>query len=198
MSTIGIVVGSTRPGRRGRLVAEWIARAAEQHRPDDEFEIVDLADYALPLLDEPLPAMSGRYDKDHTARWSEAVARFEGFVFVTPEYNHSIPGVLKNALDFLYREWGDKAAGIVSYGVHGGSRAAEHLRLVLAELRVATVRSQVLLSVFDEFKQADPADPAGPVLLTPGPRQDKALAALLDEVITWSEALRPVRDGVLA
>lgn len=134
MTRIGIIVGTTRPGRRGRAVAEWIASAASRRHPEARFEIVDLADFGLPLLDEELPAMAGRYAHPHTRRWAEAIARLDGFVFATPEYNRSIPGALKNALDFLYAEWNNKAAGIVGYGVHGGTRAAEHLRLILAEL----------------------------------------------------------------
>jgi NAD(P)H-dependent FMN reductase len=183
MTSIGIIVGSTRPGRRGRAVAEWVAHEAAAHRAGTE--IVDLADLALPVLDEEYPAMSGRYGKEHTRRWSELVAGFDGFVFVTPEYNHSIPGVLKNAIDYLYAEWNNKAAGFVTYGVDGGTRAGESLRLILPELRVATVRTQVALSLRHDVTAAGE--------LAPGERHDQALATLLDEVTDWSEALAPLR-----
>lgn len=195
MSRIGIIVGSTRPGRRGRMVAEWVASIAATARPTDEFDIVDLADFSLPLLDERHLPASGSRDKRHTTRWAEAIGGYDGFVFVTPEYNHSIPGALKNALDFLYAEWNNKAAAVVSYGVHGGIRAAEHLRLVLAELRVATVRTQVALSLFTDFTIADPAEPG---LLTPAAHQRQALATLLDDVLLWSNALQPIREGAPA
>ncbi|MFI5931903.1 NADPH-dependent FMN reductase [Actinoplanes sp. NPDC051494] len=110
MVQIAIIVGSTRPGRGGRIVAEWVAAQAAQEQPGAGFDIVDLADFAPPMLDEPQPALFGRYRNAHTVRWAETVARFDGFVFVTPEYNYSIPAALNNALDFL------------------------HLRLILAEL----------------------------------------------------------------
>jgi NAD(P)H-dependent FMN reductase len=195
MIKIGIVVGTTRPGRRGRAVAEWVASVATRERPTDEFELIDLADFALPLLDETQPALFGSYANEHTARWAEAVARYDGFVFVTPEYNHSIPGALKNALDFLYAEWNNKAAGFVSYGLHGGTRAAEHLRLVLAELRVATVRTQVVLSLFDDFTLPSPTEPG---TFAPGIHQQKTLLELVDDVVAWSQALRHIREAVRA
>jgi NAD(P)H-dependent FMN reductase len=194
MTRIGIVVGTTRPGRRGHAVAEWVAAAAARRHPEADFEIVDLAGFGLPLLDEELPAMTGRYAHPHTRRWAEAVARLDGFVFVTPEYNHSVSGALKNALDYLYAEWNDKAAGVVGYGVQGGIRAAEHLRLILAELRVATVRSQVALSVQHDFTAPAPEDPAAVTAVAPDPHTHGPLGALLDDVLSWSGALEPLRE----
>jgi NAD(P)H-dependent FMN reductase len=195
MTEIAIIAGSTRPGRRSRAVAEWAAARAARSHPSAGFGIVDLADFALPVLDEADPAIFGRYSKEHTTRWAETLARYDGFVFVTPEYNHSIPGALKNALDFAYAEWNDKAAGFVSYGLHGGTRAVEHLRLILAELQVATVRAQVVLSLHDDF--AGPAS-AEPGTFTPGPHQEASLGTLLDQVVAWSRALQAVRQGVPA
>jgi NAD(P)H-dependent FMN reductase len=101
MTKIGIILGSTRPGRRGQAVAEWVSAVAAKQEGDATFELVDLADFDLPLLDETLPALFGKYGKEHTARWAEAIAAYDGFVFVTAEYNHSVPGALKNALDYL-------------------------------------------------------------------------------------------------
>ncbi|NUW38832.1 NADPH-dependent FMN reductase [Nonomuraea rhodomycinica] len=195
MTRIGIVVGSTRPGRRGRAVAEWVASVAAQEQPEADFEIVDLADFALPLLDEEQPALFGRYGNAHTVRFAEAVSRYDGFVFVTPEYNHSIPGALKNALDFVYAEWNNKAAGFVGYGLHGATRAVEHLRLILAELRVATVRTQVALSLHHDFTFSAPTEPGA---FTPGAHQHQTLSTLLADVVVWSRALQPVREGALA
>ncbi|MFI7340437.1 NADPH-dependent FMN reductase [Streptomyces sp. NPDC050085] len=192
---IGIILGSTRPGRRGRMVADWVAETGAGHLPEVDFAVVDLADFDLPNLDEPQPPASGRYSKDHTVAWSETVRSFDGFVFVTPEYNRSIPGVLKNALDFVYGEWNNKAAGFVGYGLHGGTRAVEHLRLVLAELKVATVRSQVALSLLGDFTIDDPVL-AG--RFTPGAHQTRALATVLAETVEWSRVLQPLRDGVRA
>ncbi|MER7008558.1 NAD(P)H-dependent oxidoreductase [Dactylosporangium sp. NPDC000555] len=184
MTSIAIVVGSVRPGRYSRPVAEWVLAEAAK-RDDAKFEILDLADFPLPHLDEPLPASAGQYANDHTKAWSEAVARFDGFVFVTPEYNHSTSGVLKNALDYLYAEWNNKAAGFVSYGVAGGVRAVEHLRLVGAELQLATVRSQVALSLYTDYENF--------VTLNPAAHQYDALTALFDQLVAWSDALAHLR-----
>lgn len=192
MAKIGIIVGSTRPGRRGCAVAEWVASVAAKERPMDDFDIVDLADFALPLLDETHPAASGLYGNAHTNRWAEAIARYDGFVFVTPEYNRSISGALKNALDFVYAEWNNKAAGFVGYGLHGATRAVEHLRLILAELKVATVRTQVALSLHHDFTFSAPTEPGD---VTPGPHQHQTLTALLNDVVVWSRALQPIREA---
>jgi NAD(P)H-dependent FMN reductase len=194
MTTIGIVLGSTRPRRRGAAVAEWVASRARQRADAHQVEyvVLDLADFALPVLDEPLPAKWGSYAHEHTRRWAEAIAACDGFVFVTPEYNRAEPGVLKNAIDFLFAEWNHKAAGFVTYGVQGGHRAAESLRLVLAELHVATVRQQVAASLITDFEITDPAEPG---TFTPGAHHAKDLDLLLDEVVAWAQALAPLRAG---
>ena len=121
---IAIILGSTRPGRNGEAVAKWVYEIA-QKRTDAEFELVDIKDFNLPLLDEPMPPIMGQYGKPHTKAWAAKIGSFDGFIFVTPEYNHGIPGALKNAIDFLFREWNDKAAGFVSYGGAGGARSVE-------------------------------------------------------------------------
>src|SRR5437764_1824495 len=151
MIRIGIILGSTRPNRSGEQVAMWVYDMASR-RSDAEFELIDLRDHPLPHLDEPLPPSMGQYQNEHTRRWAATIASFDGFVMVTPEYNHSTSAVLKNALDFLYAEWNNKAAGFVSYGLAGGARAAEHLRLACAELQMADVRQQVTLSLLTEFE----------------------------------------------
>ncbi len=190
---IAIIVGSTRPQRRARIVADWVRDGAEKHfHGRATVEIVDLADYRLPLLDEPLPAAIGAYAKPHTRHWAEQIASYDGFVFVTPEYNHSVSAALKNAVDFLFSEWNDKAAGFVSYSLNGGVRAVEHLRLTLAEVKVACVRSQVALGLFTDF---DIPDIQQPGRLTPAPHHDEILERMLDEVLDWSEALGPLRTG---
>jgi NAD(P)H-dependent FMN reductase len=182
---IGIVISTTRPGRKAEDVASWVHGIASQ-RDDAVFELVDLADFDFPHLDEALPPSMGRYSQPHTLRWARTVDSYDGFIFVTPEYNHSIPGVLKTALDFVYREWNDKAAGFVSYGGVGGARAVEQLRLILSELQIATVRAQVALSLFTDFENF--------TALRPGDYQTSSLQALLNQVVTWSRALRTVRD----
>lgn len=151
MVKIAVVVGSTRPGRRSRQVADWVLARATS-RDDAHFEILDLADYNLPLLDEPMPPSLGNYQQEHTRAWARTVSTFDGFIFVTAEYNHSVPGVLKNALDYLYAEWNNKAAGFVSYGSAGGVRAVETLRLIAGELQMADVRAQVVLPFATDFE----------------------------------------------
>jgi len=194
MTKIGIILGSTRPGRRGQQVAEWVAAVADKQEKDVTYEVVDLATFDLPVLDEEHPALFGKYGKEHTSRWAEAIGSYDGFVFVTPEYNHSVPGGLKNALDFLYAEWNNKAAGFVGYGLHGGTRAVEHLRTILAELKVATVRTQVVVSIFNDFTMTAPTETG---TFTPGPHHEPTLITMLDEIVAWSEALKPLRDPAL-
>jgi NAD(P)H-dependent FMN reductase len=182
---IAIILGSTRPGRNGEAVSRWIYDIAKK-RSDAEFELVDILDYNLPLLDEPIPPSMGQYSKDHTKQWAAKINSFDAFVFVTPEYNHGIPGALKNAIDFLFAEWNNKVAGFVSYGSAGGVRAVEQLRLVMAEVKVATVRAQVQLSLFTDFENFSKFNPAS--------YHEKSVNTMLDEVIVCGNALRIVRS----
>ncbi len=182
---IAIVVGSTRPGRKGDAVARWVYEIAKT-RKDAEFELVDIETYGLPLLDEPVPPSMGQYSHSHTKRWASKIASFDGYVFVTPEYNHGTSGALKNAIDYLYAEWNNKAAGFVSYGSAGGTRAVEHLRLVMAELQIADVRAQVTLSLFTDFENI--------TVFKPASHKEDSVSELLDQLITWSVALQPLRQ----
>lgn len=186
MLKVAIVVGSTRPGRKAEAVAKWVHEHA-QKRTDASFELVDIAAFELPLLDEANPPAMGKYGKPHTKRWAETIAGFDAFVFVTPEYNHGTSGALKNAIDFLYREWNNKVAGFVSYGSAGGSRAVESLRLVMAECQVATVRAQVLLYLGTDFEKY--------TTFKPDPKHEKALGTLFDQVVAWGGALQTLRQG---
>lgn len=181
---IAIITGSTRPGRHSEVVARWVLDIAQRRR-DAEFELVDIAVQELPLLDEPLPPSFGQYSKDHTRRWSAKIAAFDGFVFVTPEYNHGYPAALKNAIDFLHTEWNHKAAGFVSYGGMGGVRSVEQLRVVMGELQVADVRTQVALSLFTDFENFS--------VFKPHPRHAAEVNSMLDQVVAWSRALKPLR-----
>jgi len=185
---IGIILGSTRPGRKGDQVAKWVLEQASK-RDSATYELVDLADFALPHLDEAITASQGRYENEHTKAWAAAVAQYDGFVFVTPEYNHSTSGALKNAIDFIYAEWNNKAAGFVSYGVAGGTRAVEHLRLIVGELQIADVRQQVAVSLLTDFE--------GYTTLKPLPHLEPGLTTMLNQVESWSGALRSVREAAL-
>lgn len=185
MLKLAIIIGSTRPGRVGEGVARWVHELAKQRR-DAAFELVDIADFNLPLLDEPVPPSQGQYSKDHTKAWAAKIASFDGYVFVTPEYNHGPSGALKNAIDFLYAEWNNKAAGFVGYGSAGGVRSVEQLRLVMAEVQVATVRNQVALSLFTDFENYSTFKPAS--------HHEKSLGGMLDQLVAWSGALKPLRE----
>lgn len=181
---IAIILGSTRPGRNGEAVSRWIYEIAK-NRNDADFELVDIQDFNLPLLDEPIPPSMGQYSKDHSKRWAAKIDSFDAYVFVTPEYNHGIPGALKNAIDYLFKEWNNKVAGFVSYGSAGGVRAVEQLRLVMAEIKVATVRAQVQLSLFTDFENFSK--------FKPHPLHEKSANTMLDEVISWAVALHSLR-----
>jgi NAD(P)H-dependent FMN reductase len=182
MLKVGIIVGSTRPGRKAAAVAKW-AYDILKSRKDAEFEIVDIEDYKLPLLDEPVP---GQSSKAHTKTWAAKIGSLDGFIFVTPEYNHGTSAALKNAIDFLFHEWNNKAAGFIGYGGAGGVRAVESLRLVMGEIKVADVRAQVMLSLFTDFENF--------MTFKPQERHDKAVHAMADEVIAWGRVLKGLRE----
>src|SRR5438067_4975503 len=184
MIKIAVIVGSTRPGRKALDVARWVMDIAGL-RGDAAFELVDIQDFNLPLLDEPVPPSLGKYSQPHTLAWAAKIAQFDGFVFVTPEYNHGTSGALKNAIDFLYKEWNNKAAGFVGYGSALGARAVEHLRLVMGELQVADVRAQVGLSLFTDFENFS--------VFKPAPKHEKSINNMFDQVIAWGGALKTLR-----
>ncbi|MGH2410937.1 MAG: NADPH-dependent FMN reductase [Chloroflexota bacterium] len=187
MVKVQIILGSTRPNRNGQAVAEWVYENAKR-RPDLEVGLLDVAEFALPLLDEPLPPMAGQYTKEHTKRWADKIAQADGYIFVTGEYNHGIPGAPKNAIDYLYAEWTNKAAGFVSYGTSGGALAVEHLRGVMAELQIADVRAQLLLSLSTDFETADIHR-----IFRPTQQHARRLQMVIDQVVSWSAALRTIR-----
>jgi NAD(P)H-dependent FMN reductase len=189
MTKIGIILGSTRPGRNGEAVARWAFDLASK-RTDAEFELVDLLDYNLPHLDEAVPPSLNQYSRPHTIAWADKIASFDGFLMVTPEYNHSTSGALKNAIDFLFKEWNNKAVGFVSYGSAGGTRAVEHLRLIAGELMMADVRAQVALSLATDFENWSK--------FLPDERHEQALSTVLDQVVQWSGALAHLRTPVAA
>jgi NAD(P)H-dependent FMN reductase len=185
MLRIGVITGSTRPGRKSLDVARWVLGIAGK-RSDATFELVDIAEANLPLLDEPVPPSMGKYSQQHTKDWAAKIASYDGYVFVTPEYNHGTSGALKNAIDYLYREWNNKAAGFVGYGSMGGARAVESLRLVMGELMVADVRQAVHLSLFTDFENFTTFKPAA--------MHEQTVNAMLDQVVAWSTALQGLRQ----
>jgi len=184
MLTIGIIIGSTRPGRRGETVARWVYEAAKK-RNDATYELIDIKDFNLPLLDEPRPPSMGGYVHEHTKAWSAKIDPLDGFVFVTPEYNYGPSAALKNAIDFLYAEWNNKAAGFVSYGSTLGVRAVVQLREIMAEIQVADVRGHVSLSLLTDFENYQ--------IFKPAAGHEPRLTHMFDQLVAWSTALKPLR-----
>lgn len=152
MKKIGIIIGSTRPRRRSPLIAEWFAKNLPQ--AELTYDIIDLADFDLPFLDESEMPQTGTYQHETTKRWSEKIATYAGFIFIVPQYNWGYPAVLKNALDYLYREWQGKPACLVTFGGHGGSQAQIALRLIMQGLKMP------VLSVAPMITLAPSASPA--------------------------------------
>ncbi len=189
MVNIQIIVGSTRPGRKALAVAQWVHEIASKNAGLTA-EVVDIVDYNLPILDEPISPSQHQYSKDHTKRWATKIEQADGFIFVTPEYNHSTSAALKNALDFLGQEWYNKAAAFVSYGASAnGVRAVEHLRQIVGELQMADVKAQVGLSLSTDFENY--------TTFKPDPSRVKQLESLFNQLVPWAEALKTVRTKMV-
>jgi NAD(P)H-dependent FMN reductase len=185
MPTLTIIVGSTRPGRAGQPIADWFADRARTHAGFD-VEVADLAEIGLPLLDEPNHPRLGQYTKQHTKDWSAIVDRADAVVFVTPEYNYGYPAALKNAIDFLHREWRDKPAGFVSYGgVAAGTRAVQQLKQVVTTLRMTPVFDSVNIPFHAQLIK-DGKFEATDLL-------NQAADTMLDELVRVESALHQLR-----
>jgi NAD(P)H-dependent FMN reductase len=185
---IQVILGSIRQNRFGEKPAQWILQEARK-REGVEFELVDLKDHPLPMFAEPTPParLHGNYPSEAVARWAKKVAEADGYIIVTPEYNHGYPPALKNALDHLYPEWNRKPVGFVSYGSVGGARAIEQLRLVAVELEMVPIRFgvHILPDVFRAVLggQAEPFEPLKP-----------NAERFLDQLLWWTRALKTARE----
>nr|WP_029191091.1 NAD(P)H-dependent oxidoreductase [Ornithinibacillus scapharcae] len=181
---VAIVQGSVREGRNGAAVAEWTLNFASNRNDENvDYELVDLANYDLAMLGSK--ASQTEEAQAAAKAWSEKMASFDAYIFVTPEYNHTVGGALKNALDYLNPEVNNKAAGFVGYGSLGGTRAHENLRLILGELQVADVRTAVTFSLMADFENFSVFKPADY-------HADNA-NTMLDQVITWGRAFKALR-----
>jgi len=190
MVKIGILTGSTRDSRVNSQVAEWVKSMADK-RGDADYELVDIKDYNLPRFNEPIPAiMSQDYTTPEAHVWSKKINELDGFIFVTPEYNKAITSGLKDAIDYLYVEWNNKAAGIVSYGSTLGVTATNDLRLILSVPKVAVVGPSVAMSLFTDFQDMRE--------FTPASFHEDSLNKVLDDVVAWSTALKTIRNKVEA
>lgn len=183
---IGVIVGSTRPGRVGDKVAAWYLDKVKDTN-GVEFEVIDLAELKLPFLDEKNTPSSGKYENEHTKQWAKKIDSLDGFVWITAEYNHSIPGALKNAIDFVFAEWARKPVAIVSYGGMGGARAAEHLRAIAGELQMADIRSQVLIR--EPWVSVDKEGNISNEYIHGNPKEQ------MNQLVWWTKALKTAREA---
>ncbi|MBR9765860.1 MAG: NAD(P)H-dependent oxidoreductase [Rhodobacteraceae bacterium] len=182
-----IIIGSTRPGRVGPTVASWVAEAARGH-DGYAVEVLDLADFGLPLLDEATHPAMGQYAHEHTKRWSAAVADGDAYVFVTPEYDFFAPASLINAVQVLHAEWRYKPAGVVSYGgISGGLRAAQELRQLLGNLGMAAIPQGVPVPFFPDFIGEDG-------VFTPNDKMAEGTTLMFNELAKWAGALKTLRQ----
>ena len=185
MLNIAIIPGTSRPQALNPQIVNWVEQQLAS-TDDVRAEVVDFGSFDLPLLDEVIPAGAKMYANDHTKAWGAKLEEFDAFIFVTPEYNHSISGSLKNALDFVATEFNHKVAGIVNYGADKGVRAAEHLRHILANYKLAVVRDQASFSIFTDVADGTFA----PTEVSAAP-----FASMVDDIVAWGEALKSVRES---
>jgi NAD(P)H-dependent FMN reductase len=183
---LNIIIGSTRPGRVGPVIAQWLKEAADKHGKFT-VELVDLADFDLPLLDEAAHPATRQYANEPTRRWSASVASADAFAFVTPEYDYFPPAALVNAVQALLHEWIYKPAGVLSYGgVSGGLRSTQVLRQLLSNMNVHAVPQTVPVQFVQQFIEAGAFRPTEQI--------EGGVNAMLDEVHKWARALRGLRD----
>ena len=154
MSEIGIIIGSTRSTRIGKQIADWVLKEISDTQ-ELNFKLIDLVDFALPFLDEPVPAKQcDSYTHDHTKKWSQEVNSHKGFIFVIPEYNSGYSAVVKNAIDYLYKEWNSKPAVIISYGFQGGERSAAQFKCVLINVKLRLTETLPTLTLKQDMFEA--------------------------------------------
>lgn len=186
MVTIKVLTGSVRPGRFNIQPATWITEIAKK-RDTIQVELLDLEKINLPFLDEPVPPSQHHYSKEHTKQWSQTIDEADGFIFVSPEYNHGVSPVLKNAIDYLFFEWHYKPVSFVSYGsLAGGARAVEHLRGVAGEIKMYDLREQILLPNY-----YDNLDENGNYNFND--RHEKTANEILDSLTFWAEKMKEAR-----
>ena len=183
---LNIIIGTTRPGRASPAIGQWLKAFAEKHGKF-QVELVDLADFNLPLLDEASHPVLQKYEHEHTKRWSASVASADAYVFLTAEYTYFPPAALINGLQVLSREWNYKPAGVVSYGgISGGLRAAQELRLMIANLNMHALPQTVPVPQFGQFVNDEG-------LFIPSEPIETGASSLLDELYKWAVALKPMR-----
>jgi NAD(P)H-dependent FMN reductase len=189
MAKLGIIVASTRPGRVGLPVAEWFEEEARTHGGFDAIDLIDLAEVALPFMNEPGHPRLGQYTHQHTRDWSARVFGVDALVFVMPEYNYGYNAELKNALDYLHNEWLYKPVGFVSYGgVSAGTRAVQMIKQVVTTLKMTPVADAVSIPFVQQFVDDESKVQPNETMLA-------SAKAMLDELVRVEEALRPLRPA---
>ncbi len=186
MYNLKIIIASTRPGRKGPALANWIFELAKKHT-EFSTELIDLAEVNLPFLDEPNHPRIQQYTKEHTKKWSAKIASADAFIFVMPEYNYGYPATLKNALDFLYNEWNYKPAGFVSYGgISAGTRSVQAIKQVVTTLKMVPVIEAVNVPFFTKYIDEQGNFNADETL-------KKSAEIMLAELLNWTEAMQQMR-----
>lgn len=178
---IAIIIGSTRPGRSADKITKWYMDQVRDTK-GMEFELIDLKEVNLPFLDEPVPASMNSYQNEHTKKWSNLISGFDGYIWITSEYNHAPPAPLKNAIDYLFHEWARKPVAFVGYGNMGGARAIEQLRMIAGELQMADIRLAVGVRNPWEIQDEVPAE-----LIYNDPKEQ------IEQLRWWAEALKAAR-----
>jgi NAD(P)H-dependent FMN reductase len=192
---IALVIGSTRPSRFADVPTQWMLKQA-QARDDLDVELVDLRDHPLPFFDEMASNLWMPSQNPEAVRWQETIAKYDGFIFVVAEYNHSITGVLKNALDQAYKEWGRKPFTAIGYGGTGAVRAVEHLRMIGVELQMVSTHAAVHIGGGD-FMAVHPAFGNQPIESIEASLLNSAKTAL-DELVWWAKATMAAKAGEAA
>lgn len=182
---IGVIVGTTRPNRVSRKVADWFMETMK-HEKGLKFKLIDLAEVKLPMYDEPMSPLMGKYENEHTKKWSKTISKYDGYVFITAEYNYAYPASLKNAIDYLYHEWVRKPVAFVGYGTVGGARAIEQLRPVTLAVEMAPLKAA--LGIREQWNAFDDNNKLKDGYLIGSPE------AMADNLRWWGQALKTARQ----
>jgi NAD(P)H-dependent FMN reductase len=188
MYNLKIISSSVRHGRKGPIIARWITEVAKKHS-EFNVELIDLGELNLPLMNEPHHPSLKKYEHEHTRAWSAKINEADAFIFVTAEYDHNYPAPLRNAIEYLFHEWGYKAAGVVRYGgVSAGTRAANSLKNDLASVKVVALTEAVHIPFFTQFIN-DEED------LVPNEVMQKAADVMLREILRWTKGLKVIKEN---
>lgn len=183
---IRIIVGSVREGRISLPIAHWVKQQIDA-RPEFRTDLLDLAEWQLPMFAEPNPPATGKYTGEKQRAWAAAIGPADGYILIAPEYNHGMSGVLKNALDTVYAEWGKKPVAFVAHGGMGGARSVQQLREVAVALAMAPLSSAVHLQGAGKLREGD--------RFNAGEAENRRLGTLFDELDWWGRAMRAARNG---